>query len=169
MRLPCKGLDSSGYHMDWCAPKEMSDGTDSTDHEGQPEHPDVPDLPRQGKGQSPKEPPLCMCNRMYKPVCGRDGTEVAPNECMGTCSGLKKGTDFKRSWCDNVWRPLPGKIQGGAQAGVATACSCSSDWLPVCYEDGTFVSPNPCIAMCYGHGAPGKRLMRCSDTSYLPF
>jgi len=85
--------------------------------------------------QATKSRAGCPCSRIYKPVCNRSGSPMAPNRCEAACLGLG-AADSNEEWCNASKTPI---------------CNCPANdpqAAPVCDADGKQVAESRCFANC---------------------
>jgi hypothetical protein len=89
--------------------------------------PEAAELPDDDRGSGTEAEP-CYCHRIYRPVCGEDGTTY-PNECVAQCAGVA--------------------VAAGGRCEGIEGCVCPQVYEPVCGVNGTEYS-NECFASCAG-------------------
>jgi len=121
----------------------------------------------------------CICPAVFKPVCNKNGTQVASNACLARCRTNLPPTEYSENWCasrtsfvplvvprlDNVvptpvvapkvkttttTPPVSTQKDDKPSVGGDQICICPMNYDPYCRADGAEVAANSCEVSCYG-------------------
>jgi hypothetical protein len=101
----------------------------------------------------------CVCPKIYKPVCDKDGKEYA-NSCIAECNGQTNLKPCDKTLqdesntvpCATCRKSCNGNVACTAKCEkvcVSTPCVCPRLYAPVCTKDGRRFT-NSCLAKCAG-------------------
>lgn len=91
----------------------------------------------------------------YEPVCFKNGTEAAYNQCVATTKPELDGADYARKYCSqhvSSVLPLPEDkpVKDVNVSRSLDQCLCPFIYMPICSEDGSQKYSNLCEADCVG-------------------